>query len=82
MPLAHKFISKHGYPVYTRVERVVAGAEPAAFREYFTGWNNNKNDSIKRAFHCKTVTGGRLVANLIYDCEQDASTTTHHNVSY
>lgn len=74
MPLAQKFITERKYPSHTRVERVVADGEPAAFREYFTSWTDNNFEAIRRAFHCKLVTGGRLIANFIHDCEQNVST--------
>ena len=38
MELATKYLQRQGYPKWTKVERVVEGAEPTVFKQYFTSW--------------------------------------------
>ncbi|XP_006869215.1 PREDICTED: villin-like protein [Chrysochloris asiatica] len=41
------FIQAKGYPIYTNVEVVNSGAEPAAFRQLFQTWTKEQNQSKK-----------------------------------
>uniref|UniRef100_A0A336MYB6 CSON006296 protein n=1 Tax=Culicoides sonorensis TaxID=179676 RepID=A0A336MYB6_CULSO len=41
MVRAQGFISTNNYPAWTRVRRVVEGAEPAAFKQYFASWREH-----------------------------------------
>lgn len=45
MVRAQGFISTNNYPTWTRVRRVVEGAEPAAFKQYFASWRE-KNEIL------------------------------------
>ncbi|GJQ68568.1 hypothetical protein Trydic_g14415 [Trypoxylus dichotomus] len=38
MNMAQQFITTKNYPSWTRVQRVVEGAEPASFKQYFQTW--------------------------------------------
>ncbi|XP_063233933.1 gelsolin, cytoplasmic isoform X2 [Bacillus rossius redtenbacheri] len=38
MKRAEKFLASHNYPAWTKVQRIVEGAEPSAFKQYFKGW--------------------------------------------
>lgn len=71
--LAHKFCAEHGFPANTRVERVVGGAEPAAFRELFPTWEDPQHGNvcgIRRAWQC-TISRGRMEVIEIFDVEQE-----------
>lgn len=41
MKHAEDFLKKNGYPEWTRVQRVVDGGEPAAFKQYFSVWRES-----------------------------------------
>lgn len=38
MELATKYLERQGYPKWTKVERVIEGAEPTVFKQYFKSW--------------------------------------------
>lgn len=38
MDIANKFLSEKNYPIWTQVNRVVDGGEPALFKQYFSSW--------------------------------------------
>ncbi|CAG0902194.1 unnamed protein product [Darwinula stevensoni] len=38
MDLASKYLQEKGYPLWTKIERVVEGTEPAIFKQYFSQW--------------------------------------------
>ncbi|XP_067013400.2 gelsolin, cytoplasmic isoform X2 [Anabrus simplex] len=38
MKRAQKFLTTNNYPAWTTIQRIVEGAEPSTFKQYFSGW--------------------------------------------
>lgn len=86
MEIAEKYIKKLNYPAWTNVQRIVEGAEPTAFTQYFSNWQGSreirsgrlvKEASTEdgwevRLFHA-SITGksNRFSVEQIFDFEQD-----------
>lgn len=76
MVSAHDFIKTNNYPTWTNVERIVEGAEPAAFKQYFITWREHneiltpmlkeiikveEKDFDANALHALKKSGGRAL---------------------
>ncbi|XP_075227987.1 actin depolymerizing venom protein gelsolin 1-like [Lycorma delicatula] len=46
---AQLFLTEKNYPTWTKVVRVVEGAEPAAFREYFNSWQQRSPSPSRKS---------------------------------
>jgi len=58
MQLAAKYLEENGYPNWTRVQRIVEGAETMAFKQYFSSWTEeDATAGLGRAY-----TRGRVAA--------------------
>lgn len=42
MTIAEKFLKEKGYPEWTKIQRVVDGGEPTAFKQYFSVWKESE----------------------------------------
>lgn len=80
MTKAQHFLTSKKYPSWTRVQRIVAGAEPSIFRQYFSTWRGSGElhtrlirsaEDVLRAYHCKVLPSGKFIATEIHDVEQD-----------
>lgn len=76
MVRAQGFISTNNYPSWTRVRRVVEGAEPAPFKQYFASWRDTnevltpiwkkilqieESDFDAQSLHALKKSGGRAL---------------------
>jgi len=51
MELAAKYLEENGYPPWTKVQRIVEGAETMAFKQYFSSWRDDDDTcGLGRAF--------------------------------
>ncbi|XP_057374251.1 gelsolin, cytoplasmic-like [Daphnia carinata] len=58
MNVAQKFLTEKGYPIWTKVNRVVDGGEPTIFKQYFASW---KEETTTSQFHVPVPTkNGRI----------------------
>ncbi|XP_064474510.1 gelsolin, cytoplasmic-like isoform X1 [Ornithodoros turicata] len=46
MLLAQKYLGYRGYPTWTKVTRVIGGAEPPMFKQYFAYWKEPEHTSM------------------------------------
>ncbi|XP_057374206.1 gelsolin, cytoplasmic-like [Daphnia carinata] len=45
MNVAQRFLTEKGYPIWTKVNRVVDGGEPTIFKQYFASWREENTTS-------------------------------------
>jgi len=60
------FLAEKKYPAWTKITRVVEGAEPAGFREYFGSWTNNVG---RRGSSGGSPVRNRGARSVLYDCD-------------
>lgn len=67
---AQSFLKSKNYPAWTRVQRVVEDGEPAAFKQYFVTWSDEKVGEAKLV-HVKVLAGGKLSVEQLTDFDQE-----------
>lgn len=76
---AQDFLKSKNYPVWTRVQRVVDGGEPTAFKQYFTSWREPSGDhhvGQAKLYHVKIHDSGRLSVETLTDFDQEVKEHT------
>lgn len=73
---AQDFLKSKNYPIWTRVQRVVEGGEPAAFKQYFSTWTDAVSGDSGRVgqaklIHVKIHDNGKLSAETLTDFDQE-----------
>ncbi|GFG33063.1 hypothetical protein Cfor_12089 [Coptotermes formosanus] len=56
MKLAQKFLVTNSYPAWTKIQRIVEGGEPSAFKQYFSGWRETEDQiGLGRVFTLEQI---------------------------
>jgi len=56
MKLAQRFLVTNSYPAWTKIQRIVEGGEPSAFKQYFSGWRESEDQiGLGRVFTLEQI---------------------------
>lgn len=80
MDHAQEFMKTKNYPKWTRVQRVVEGGEPTAFKQYFTSWKDKSGEHGKigeaKLYHIKILDNGKLTKETLTEFGQEVRSFT------
>lgn len=69
------FLKSKNYPVWTKVQRVIDGGEPTAFKQYFESWKDASGDvghvGQAKLIHVKIHDNGKLSAETLTEFDQE-----------
>lgn len=56
MKSAQRFLVTNSYPAWTKIQRIVEGGEPSAFKQYFSGWRETEDQiGLGRVFTLEQI---------------------------